>query len=727
MRRLPWPAARPDVPRRASALARRALAMLPAALLAGEAVALAALRCRGAPPACPGYAEDLLLLGLALGLWHAALRARMRAPWRAAWPLLLGAAALGAGCLARAGSPTAARIALALLPWGAPALLDVVLSLGRVPEGAARAPRRWAFAAALVLSAAGVLRDEPPPHGPGLWSLLTLAACAGAALAGARRLRRTASATGRRIRLAGLGLLVGALPALLLGAVPRAVGAPLTSPASLAVPGALLGALLYVEALGDGAADARRLRVAATAWLLATAYAAVALAAVSLLLLHGSPHPARWGALAVGAAALTALTAPRAWGALEGLVGRLWYGLPAGGDLLGGLAEALALTADRGRLQRLLVHDLRRVAGLAGAALYWPEGGRLALVSADGWGDAAPPPELPVGGALAAQVLSAGPVVGAGELRAALDDAAARGEEGGLLGDPRAALWLPLVADGELQALLVLGSREGGQPFSRRDLATLGTLAHQSAVAAHTVHLVEALRAEGEELARAHRRLLEVREEERRALAQDLHDGAVQEILWLRYRLAAQADALRGGAGADLAEADLLDGTRDDLLRIVTRLREQIRALRPAGPEPQGLPAALARMARSLCDDHGPEPPRVDVSVPEGLALPLPLEAGLFRIAQEGLRNALTHAGARSVAVRLEADGDGWLTLSVADDGCGFVVPADLGAPARAGHYGLVGMAERAAGLGGALAVESAPGRGTRLVVRVPMAEEEQR
>ena len=98
-------------------------------------------------------------------------------------------------------------------------------------------------------------------------------------------------------------------------------------------------------------------------------------------------------------------------------------------------------------------------------------------------------------------------------------------------------------------------------------------------------------------------------------------------------------------------------------------------------------------------------------------SLPDEMATALFRIVQEAFTNTLRYAGARSVHVSLRQD-DGHLSLSVADDGCGFD-PADV---AHGEHFGLVGMRERVAALQGVLDVDSAPGEGTRISVQLPLS-----
>jgi signal transduction histidine kinase len=136
--------------------------------------------------------------------------------------------------------------------------------------------------------------------------------------------------------------------------------------------------------------------------------------------------------------------------------------------------------------------------------------------------------------------------------------------------------------------------------------------------------------------------------------------------------------------------------------------------LRPASVEAEGLASALRKhvdvlrrvSARPIGLTLG-DPPR----------LPAEQSAQVFRIAQEALQNALRHADAEQIDVRLEGDG-GALVLRVADDGRGFDMTDGA---VRGRHLGLTSMDERAAELGGVLAIESAVGAGTRVRLEVPV------
>jgi len=383
--------------------------------------------------------------------------------------------------------------------------------------------------------------------------------------------------------------------------------------------------------------------------------------------------------------------------------------------LVADLAEALALSADRGRLAALLEEDLPGILGHSSGRLYLvsEDGRSLAPArAAEEEGAAAVALDAPLARRLAAST-GPEPLHTLAEAHPAVCHALTH--EGAILA-------LPLVADGAVQGLLCLGPRLAGGAPRAGDLAVLRALGHEAALAAHNVRLIEALRAEREGLARAHEALLMAREEERRRLARELHDGALQDILGLRYRLAEwQAESPEDGpAFPERAEA-----VRSELRRIAEALRGTVRDLRPAGPAPEGLSAALAGAAARLEEEFPGRLPPVTLDIPLSLRLPLPAELCLFRAAKEALRNVARHADARLVAVRVE-EGGGRVALTVEDDGRGFAPPERLGDLARGAHYGLAGLEERVASLGGALAVASRPGVGTRLTVTLPITTQEE-
>jgi signal transduction histidine kinase len=197
-------------------------------------------------------------------------------------------------------------------------------------------------------------------------------------------------------------------------------------------------------------------------------------------------------------------------------------------------------------------------------------------------------------------------------------------------------------------------------------------------------------------------------EEERRRIAREMHDQCGQDLTALRLqaeRLRAQVrPALRDSAEALEAIAARLDHDIDFL----------VWELRPTVLDGVRLCAALAKYAESWSAHFGVP---VDVQVTGGFDRVTPkIESALYRITQETLTNVARHARARSVGIMLKGDDD-QVSLVIEDDGVGF----DSTCTGVAGRgLGLLGMHERVALVAGTVEVESAPGRGTTVIVRIP-------
>jgi len=207
---------------------------------------------------------------------------------------------------------------------------------------------------------------------------------------------------------------------------------------------------------------------------------------------------------------------------------------------------------------------------------------------------------------------------------------------------------------------------------------------------------------------------------ERARLARELHDSVSQGLFSMTmHARAAQVSMAQAGVDEDgalgLSIAELAALTRGALAEMRALLFE----LRPAALAEEGLVAALRKQAAALT---ARERLMITVDGPEQrLALGGGVEEHLYRIASEALRNAINHAGAERVNLSLVDDADR-LRMEVHDDGAGFDPQA-----AHPGHLGLSTMAERAAMIGGELAVASTPGNGTTVVVSVPIGHEGQR
>ncbi len=211
-------------------------------------------------------------------------------------------------------------------------------------------------------------------------------------------------------------------------------------------------------------------------------------------------------------------------------------------------------------------------------------------------------------------------------------------------------------------------------------------------------------------------RIIKAQEEERRRIAHELHDEVIQGLVLLCRRL-----DLLDAPGLPPHLSQRLSDTRGEVEGLITALRNFTRDLRPPALDDLGVVASLRR----LLDDLGNTSSiQWDLKVggsPRRLARDT--ELGLFRIAQEAIRNVQRHAEADHITVELEFTEQG-AALKVSDDGKGLPAWAAQGDLATSGRLGLLGMQERAALLGGDLNIQSEPGRGTTVSVNVPAQPE---
>ena len=198
-------------------------------------------------------------------------------------------------------------------------------------------------------------------------------------------------------------------------------------------------------------------------------------------------------------------------------------------------------------------------------------------------------------------------------------------------------------------------------------------------------------------------------EDERKRLARELHDDTIQTIIALRQRTEMAQSALSKDPA--LASSRLQE-LKDLLASALDSVRRFVRDLRPTYLEELGLIPALETLAQESGasfvvegDERRLDPER---------------ELALFRIVQEALHNAAKYAQARQISLRLRFE-PAEVNLTIEDDGIGFDAPEDPKAYARAGHFGLTGMQERAQLFGGNVYVKSARGQGTKVVAYVPL------
>jgi len=252
--------------------------------------------------------------------------------------------------------------------------------------------------------------------------------------------------------------------------------------------------------------------------------------------------------------------------------------------------------------------------------------------------------------------------------------------------DERAGRW-PLTYQGVSVGTLVAWPRSGEDAFDPRDLAVLAEIARQSGAAVHA----EALTAD---LLYSRQRLVSAREEERRRLRRDLHDGLGPLLTGIGLNIdAARARAGHAdvaGAGADLGP--LLGRAKEATTQAIADLRGIVNGLRPSSLDDLGLAGAIAAHIQRLTEGTD-----VHISFEADLPpdIPAAVEVAMFRIAIEAINNVVRHSGARTCQVRLGAGTGGQLVVEVRDDG------ADT-RPWKAG-VGMLAMRERSAEVGAAL------------------------
>jgi signal transduction histidine kinase len=270
---------------------------------------------------------------------------------------------------------------------------------------------------------------------------------------------------------------------------------------------------------------------------------------------------------------------------------------------------------------------------------------------------------------------------------------------------------LPLVYQSEPVGELVLAPRAPGESFTPADRVLLSDLARQSGIAAHAVHLTADLKRLTVDLQRSREHLVTAREEERRRLRRDLHDGLGPQLASLTLKLETARNRLAHDPLAQTLLSDLAERTQ----ATVADIRRLVYALRPPALDELGLVSALRELALQYSEQVAMH---LDLSdcLPE---LPAAVEVAIYRIGQEALTNVVRHAQARHCDLRLALDeAAGLLTLSIQDDGRG--LPQVRGA-----GVGLVSMRERAEELGGTWSIEPVPTGGTVVVARLPYVHAE--
>ncbi|HLW02437.1 MAG TPA: GAF domain-containing sensor histidine kinase [Ktedonobacterales bacterium] len=271
-------------------------------------------------------------------------------------------------------------------------------------------------------------------------------------------------------------------------------------------------------------------------------------------------------------------------------------------------------------------------------------------------------------------------------------------------------LHIPLIYQQEVVGALILAPRSPGESLDAADQRLLHDLARQVSVAVHAVRLTADLHRLTLDLQRSRERLVLTREEERRRLRRDLHDGLGPRLASLTLKLETARNRLSHDPLADTLLSDLITRTQE----AVADVRRLVNALRPPALDELGLLPALHEQILQY-SDLGDHALHISLEVPTDLPpLPAALEVALFRIAQEALTNVVRHAQASWCVVSLAlCEREQALELTISDNGRGLP-------PIRGTGVGLASMRERAEELGGTWVIESLSTGGTGVRVRLP-------
>ena len=270
----------------------------------------------------------------------------------------------------------------------------------------------------------------------------------------------------------------------------------------------------------------------------------------------------------------------------------------------------------------------------------------------------------------------------------------------------RSLLGVPVTVKDRAIGNLYLTDKRGAGEFSAADQQLVELFAHHAGIAIENARLHEQVK-----------QLAVVEERER--IGQELHDGIIQSL----YAVTLSLEDVETLMTEDPAEARArVDRAIDAVQASIRDIRNFVLGLRPHLLERSDLVGGLAALADELRLNTMVD---VEVDLDEGFEAAAAMSDGrraqLLQIAREALSNAARHAGASQARIGLRLEDGTWLRLSVEDNGRGFDPDTARGGE----HQGLVNMRDRATHMGGQLEVDSAPGTGARIIVRVPLSNGE--
>lgn len=263
------------------------------------------------------------------------------------------------------------------------------------------------------------------------------------------------------------------------------------------------------------------------------------------------------------------------------------------------------------------------------------------------------------------------------------------------------------------------GDRKGGEPFDLIETRQLIYLLNQFQMMVDNYMLVEKIEQTSEQIRLSGQQMLQMRENERKRIARDMHDNIIQAITAFRFQLNELYDSEK--LSIDDEEAD---GLQHNLLTITQDIRDIVFDLRPPALDATGLQSAIVSLVESY---HARGNLSIAVQVEgEQIVNQLAEEVAicLYRVLQESLLNITKHADTRSAEVALLAD-ETSVTMTVHDSGKGFSAPDRIGSLAQTGQFGLLGAQEFVETVNGEFSVDSSPGKGATIRAEIPLVREE--
>lgn len=296
--------------------------------------------------------------------------------------------------------------------------------------------------------------------------------------------------------------------------------------------------------------------------------------------------------------------------------------------------------------------------------------------------------------------------------------------------DPRAA-WLTLISTEGLKAFLsvplrakdtVLGvlnvASRLPHHFTQDDMHLLHTIGDQVGVAIEQAELYSQLRKERENYRQLARYMLIAQEAERGRVARELHDETSQSLTGLSLNMQALLNIANASNFGNAAFRAKLEQAYNISLQLNSEINKIMKSLRPTALDSLGLGPAIRQIAENRLQSAG-----INVSVEqEGMEerMPSEVEFGLYRIAQGSIANIALHSQAKNVVISLRCNSDE-LTMQIEDDGKGFDASMPIEVDESGRGRGLFSMKERANLLDGTCDIQSQPGKGTSILVRVPV------